>query len=65
MTTEEEVMTHTTCPVCGAPLTQMEQFLAEAGAGVQCRRCWSQIHASAPKNESKESNSSKVSRRAS
>jgi len=58
-------MSNATCPTCGAPLTQMEQFLAEAGAGVQCRRCWTLIHAAKQKIENKVSDTVKVSRRAS
>lgn len=63
-------MMNATCPVCGAPLSQIEQFLAETTAGVQCRNCWTHIHAGMPARPQKNENSkraahAKVSRRAS
>lgn len=32
------------CPVCGAPLTQMNLTLAATSVGTQCHRCWSHLH---------------------
>lgn len=33
----------TNCPVCGEPLSHLEQVLAESGSGVQCRHCWRKV----------------------
>ncbi len=36
------------CPICGRPLTVLEQMLAEHTANYQCHHCWNRIHATGP-----------------
>ena len=36
------------CPICGRPLTLLEQMLAECGDSYQCHHCWNRIHATGP-----------------
>ncbi len=36
------------CPICGRPLTLLEQVLSGQDAGYQCHNCWNRIHATGP-----------------
>ncbi len=36
------------CPICGWPLTLLEQMLAEHNPNQQCHHCWNRIHATGP-----------------